>query len=378
MGKIYRLIKRLLADSNLYVTGLKEKDIDADIAQFIKDLREHYLGDLIAKKHRPNRPIQLKPILNLQRTFDYLTSGKGPSKILTKDELPNYLNVINLYINDGCDEACSFCHRAYKQFLCCRKGHGGEMPAALLEKLLDQTQNSGLYRLNITGGNIFRHSAFREIVNVLDAVQHIKEYHIHYKNVEAMDFLNGVKNRLHIIVDFPVDARALERSLEFARRLEIKIKFRFMVQELGDIEKAGEGVSSFGIEDNELIPYYNGNNLEFFRARVFLDKQSIIAGKPTMNNILTRQTVDTWDFKKLTVLGNGDVYANLNQPKTGNLHRDHIFDLVERELRRGKSWTKVRKNVRPCKGCVFNALCPPISNYEYTLRRYNLCNIDFS
>ena len=32
--------------------------------------------------------------------------------------------------------------------------------------------------------------------------------------------------------------------------------------------------------------------------------------------------------------------------------------------------------VYPCKSCLYNFLCPPISNYENVLRKTNLCNIN--
>lgn len=375
-GMIYRLIRQLNSGTNLYVIGIKKEEIDNHIKSFINNLRKYYLGDLINKEHRPNRPIQLKPVLNLQRTLgDFFPTDNGQNKILTRDELPDYLNVITIYINDGCGEACSFCDKAYKQFLCCTKLTNGEITVDLLRELIDQTKNINLYKLNITGGNIFRHSSFKKIVETLDSVSPIKEYYIHYKNVEEMTFLNGENNRLDIIINFPLDAQGLQRCLELSNRLGLKKKFRFIVQEIGDIEKAGEAVSSFSIKDAELIPYFNGNNLDFFKQKVFLDKASIIQGRPHMKDIFSRMTINTWDFKKLTVLSNGDVFANLNHPKIGNLNRVHIFDIVERELNQGKSWTKVRKYVKPCKSCVFNALCPPISNYEYTIRKYNLCNI---
>jgi pseudo-rSAM protein len=75
----------------------------------------------------------------------------------------------------------------------------------------------------------------------------------------------------------------------------------------------------------------------------------------------------------LTVLSNKKVYANLNNPGIEILGRDDILDIVYKEMHKGKSWTKIRKYVTPCKSCVFNALCPPISNYEYTLGKYDLC-----
>jgi pseudo-rSAM protein len=101
MGMIYRLIRELNSDKNLYVVSIKDEEIDNHIKTFINDLRTYYLGDLINKENRPQRPIQLKPVLSLQRTMEYFFSTvKGQNKILTRDELPDYLNVITIYITD--------------------------------------------------------------------------------------------------------------------------------------------------------------------------------------------------------------------------------------------------------------------------------------
>ncbi len=33
-----------------------------------------------------------------------------------------------------------------------------------------------------------------------------------------------------------------------------------------------------------------------------------------------------------------------------------------------------RQDVEPCKDCVFNSLCPPISNYEHVMGKHDLCS----
>jgi len=65
------------------------------------------------------------------------------------------------------------------------------------------------------------------------------------------------------------------------------------------------------------------------------------------------------------------IYTNLNHEKIYN-----SFDLnkiIEKEFFLNKSWLRIRKDVEPCNVCVYNAICPPISNYEYVLNRFDLC-----
>ena len=54
----------------------------------------------------------------------------------------------------------------------------------------------------------------------------------------------------------------------------------------------------------------------------------------------------------------------------------HVADSASsKEIHESKNWFRTRSKVKPCKSCIYNALCPPISNYEYYLKEYNLCNI---
>lgn len=48
----------------------------------------------------------------------------------------------------------------------------------------------------------------------------------------------------------------------------------------------------------------------------------------------------------------------------------HYFIIRKRGI-----WFRVRNQVQPCRTCVYEVLCPPLSNYEYALHRNNLCHI---
>lgn len=298
-----------------------------------------------------------------------------------KDELKDYLNVITLYINDRCNRCCPMCKSAYKQFLFCfkRDAAKNEMDIDDIAKLVKELKNSKLYKLNIVGGNIFCHSKFSEIINTLNQARLIKNYCIHYLNIEDkpgyFDLLRDGDNRLTIFAHFPLEMDIFSRSTALLNRYDIKKRFQLVIEKDEDIVKAEEIISAFQQEDFELTPYYNGSNPEFFKENVFLDKDAIIQAKPAMSDIFARMTINTSNFKELTVLSTKKVYANLNNHGIGRLGKDHIFDLIYREMHKGRSWTKVRKHVAPCKSCVFNALCPPISNYETAVGRYNLCDI---
>ena len=139
--------------------------------------------------------------------------------------------------------------------------------------------------------------------------------------------------------------------------------------------KIEKNISKINITDYIIHPYYNKSNLSLFKNNVFITKQDIFEAKPTQNDIFVRQVLNPINFWKLFVKCNGNIYSNLNNPILGNINNVSIYDSVYKEMDKGKSWWKLRTNIKPCNNCLYNLLCPPISNYEYVIGKYNLCNI---
>lgn len=394
---ILKLLEKLNSDTHLYVVKLKKEEINNNLARFIEKLRETYSGDIIDTSSRPHKPFQTKPILNLHRTLDYLTEGGEKNKIPVNDEVKDYLNMITLYINGSCEQTCTMCPTAFKQFPCCRKNsHQGaraprntkeiilkdEIDLEDIRRLLAETKGNSLKKLNIIGGNIFQYTKLIPLADELNSLDIIRVYHAHYLNLrDKPEFFKkfqagGDKNRLNVIVHFPLNRVSFNSAFKQLQSEKIReVKFTFVIESAADMSKAEEIITAHDIRDYEFCPYYNGGNLAFFKENVFINREAIVESKPGMNDIVARQIINSQEFKKLTILNNKEIFANPNNPRIGKLGRDNIYDLIFRELHKGKSWTKVRKNVAPCKSCVFNALCPPISNYEYVFGRNNLCNI---
>jgi pseudo-rSAM protein len=380
---IYKIIKRLHNDSNLYVIKIKSSQIDRQTEAFINQIRNLFFGDIIDVSLSTRKPIQFKPILNLQTTLEGITIGNDKPKSLIQDDLPDYLSIMNLYINNDCKQSCTFCQGAYKQFLCChkRKGRKTQLTQSDIIDLMNQVNNSSLHKLNIQGGNIFLHPTLEELVRYLNSIPILKEYHFHYLNIQnRTDFfklMEGSGNQITVTIHLPINTDELAAKVKIMAQYKLKNKlgFQFAVQQEEDIKLAETMIAEFKLEKYQLTPFFNGENLDFFQDYVFLDRESILEGKPQMNDILEHTVLNRSDFKKLTVLSDKSVYANLNHPKAGKLGKDHIMKIIYNELHKGKSWTKVRKHANPCKCCAYNALCPPICNYEYAIGRYDLCNI---
>jgi pseudo-rSAM protein len=380
-AEILQLIKRLDSARNLYVVKLANQHINPKIKKFITQIREKFMGDVVDTAFSSTKPIQTKPLLGLQRSLEESTTTASHNKLLSRDEIREYLNTITLYVNSQCKRNCTLCQGAYRQLLLCCKNSIGNKEIYLkdIENLLRETEQSKLVKLNILGGDIFKYSKFPELVDLLNHISIKKEYFIHYLNLRGQaNYLKLFENdtsRVNVLIHFPVEPGIFE---DIVRQIEVgkaHHSFHFIIQSDSDMETTEAFISKYQLEDVKVTPYFNGGNIAFFKRSVFLTKESILESRPTMHDILARTAINTLSFKKITILSDGAIYANVNNPRIGNLKKDYIFDLLDRELNRGKSWSRIRKHVMPCKSCVFHALCPPLSGYEYVMKRNNLCHI---
>jgi len=147
----------------------------------------------------------------------------------------------------------------------------------------------------------------------------------------------------------------------------------FILHSEPHLESAVKIEETSGIQHVSFQPFYNGRNLGFLKKHVFMKKIDIMTSRPEMHDIFMRSALNPANFGKLTILTNGDVYANVNAPRLGRLGNDSVYRMVYREMDRGTSWRRSRLEVKPCNKCLYNLLCPPILNYEYVLGRNNLC-----
>ncbi len=51
-----------------------------------------------------------------------------------------------------------------------------------------------------------------------------------------------------------------------------------------------------------------------------------------------------------------------------------LMDIIYRELIENTAWRVIR-NFTPCNDCLFQFICPPISNYEYSLGCKSFCHV---
>jgi pseudo-rSAM protein len=379
--EISELVKKLKSVQHLYVVKIKESDLKRPaIDSFLKAVKRNFMGDLLDASWSKTKPFQMMPMLNLQKDVEAL---KQNEMSIIKDDIMVNMHELVIYLNNQCHFGCCLCSEAYRQFTFCNKGSLGqkEFKFEWIKSIFPESTGSCLSGCTISGGNVFLYSQFERLIEYIGQLNIEKRCYIHYLNLAEgcqPSRLIQLRNRgimLVVLLHFPVAENALASALEVLIKGGLNFYFEIMIQTEMDLDSVGHLVSKYGICDYSLHPYYNGKNLDFFRKAVFVRKNDIVESRPTHDQIFTRMRINPNYFGKLILRCNGDIYANINHGKLGNLNKDKLPDIIYQEIAKGKSWRAVRGNVEPCKRCNYELLCPSISNYESVIRKNNLCHI---
>lgn len=376
---VARLVKRLQSPRNMLVVRLRGRELsDPVVAGFVADMRGRFMADLIETSPGEGKPVQLMPYVKVHRDVEFIK--KMPFRSVG-ERVMSYPGEISLHVNGACSLNCEMCDSAYRQFMCCTRKFSTEPDISIIENLFVQLQGIPRFRLNILGGDIFRHSRWDELAGLLNRLPGSFErvFFSHYLNLykreEKLALFPPGSVSFAVLVTFPVLDRQWQWVLKWLQTPGISARFFFVVSTERDVDAAEVLIESSGLEDYDFFPFFNGGNRQFFEENIFLDREDIRDARPGPKEIRARQLVNPSKFGRLTVLNNGSVYADVNAPRLGVLGKDDLYRVIYREMDRGRSWRRTRGRVKPCKGCTFEALCPPLSGYEYVLGRNNLCHI---
>lgn len=378
--EITKVIKRLLLKKSLLVIKLTEEDMNhrPKILRFVKKTKKYFMGDLIDTKFSSGKPIQMMPILNILKDIQKLKKDSSRS---IGENIMKYLTEVSFYLNNHCDLKCSICKDAYRQFLCCHKDKQRQIELGIsqINDFLEQAGGSNLHQINILGGNILKYSKLKDLINILIGCQVKKVFYLNYLNInfgeEKLDIIKLCRPILQILATFPIDETKLRDTLDLIKQKKIDYQLKFIIQNEEEIEKTNSLISDINIDKVIFQPYFNNRNQTFFDKYVFVKKEQLLKSKPTPKDIYTRTSINPLNFGRIIIFSNGTIYANVNANIIGTLGKNSIYDAIYCEMENGKSWRRTRTKVNPCKNCIFDLLCPPLSNYEFVLERNNLCHI---
>lgn len=377
-GEIAGLVKRLLVRNSLRVNRFTERELrDPEFRQFLDRLRENFMADWIPCSASEGRPVQMYPRVKVMKDERFQRQG-GRRRV--EDRAAAYLTSLYVYLNDECGQNCRMCGEAFRQFPCCTARRGGTWQADPddLAAFIEPVRRNEGFMLHLLGGDIFRYAGFSHLCKNLAGLERSIVYYLHYLNATArlaeLRKWLAAGSTLRLLVDFPVAGDAFRETLE-ALGTEDCVNWDFVVRSERDYQEAEQWLLLFPGLHHRIRPFFENANGEFFRKNVFVREEDIAGARPRMKDIYARAVMNPLLFGELTIHPGGGVAATAHTAPLGLLGRDDVRTVIASEMKQNTAWRRIRGHVSPCRDCVFEQLCPPLSGYESAMGRFNLCQI---
>jgi pseudo-rSAM protein len=366
-----QLVRQIYKEGNLGSIVLNTSDLrNPEIQSFVDVVVKNEMGKLQNQAKQPIKPVIFLPILSLNLDVDKFKDKDNVDMFLVRD-ISKYLLEANIILNNTCQQGCKHCHGFHKQFFCCSKGGKVEslLPDSLVN-LLRQLSYFPVRTINISGGNIYQYPRIDLFDTSNGDGKKVFNFYIHYLNYQKNQYIDS--HNIHLIINEPIDINKLREIRELTK--EIDVKYHLVVENEEQYGRLEMAMTELGIEEFEVHPYYNGQNIRFFEENVYLATEDIVSTPISMREIFRNQKLNANSFGSMYFLPNGEIKANPNEETIGNIRDNRIIDVIHKEMIQNTAWRQVRSS-NPCGNCVFQFLCPPLSNYERVLRRYNLCHV---
>ena len=341
--EIVKLLKETLLKENCGVVLLTAERYNLDnIRKFIMELRAKYMGDIIDIELSKSKPVQIMPFTSLVNTQELFKKQNFP----TGKKILEYLSEISIYVDYNTN-------------------------IMDLNSFLKSLPN--ISTVNIIG-NLKDVANYKELLLVLDQFPSLKKITCNYSNVISLqpEFVNNFS--YSILINYPIDISKWNYSRRLLLNQSIPFECIFEVTSMDNYSQINKFIEEFGIEKHQLKPVYTGDNIDFFKENVFLTKDDILSTPLSISDFFINQSMNIFDFGKIAIMSNGDIYTNVNYPILGNIHTHSIYEIISKELEEGRSWLRIR-NQAPCNTCLYQWFCPSPSNYEIAIGRPNLCHV---
>lgn len=375
--RLVEFILELKREENLYALEVSEEYLKKNgLIRFVDDLREHFMGDMVDVSLSGKKPFFMSPQFDIQRKDR--KPGRRTFKNVSKDSFLS-MDELTFFVTGNCDEDCAECSTAFKQFpWCTRDNDKNELDVEDIKKVLDETRACRIKKINIVGGDLNKYSRPDELIDLLNSKPAGINYFIHFLHFKknSIERLTRLSPESKICLLMESSAFKDPANIRYLKGLKPgRLKFIFLIRDERDFLTLENVIGTLGIKEFSVQPYYNGKNLDFFKENVFSDRESLIESRPDMHAIKARQSYNPLKYGKLYIKSDKRIYSDLNASPLGAVNTISMAEAVVLELKEQGNWLRARRNVSPCKDCLLDAICPPLSGFEYAVGINNTCNL---
>ncbi|CUP21047.1 TIGR04150 pseudo-rSAM protein [Parabacteroides distasonis] len=373
-GKTINTVLSILHNTNkTYCVGIYEYQLrDSQFTEFIKKIRNTFSGDII-KNIRGIPPFISKPIL---RILHHPNNPKTKEYNLLGENALFHLHEVTFYLENQGFDLNPMYKDCYKQFLYPTYTEKQKLSHAKYLKIIEQLSICQIDKINIIPATIEKKELFSYLLSLSRQYSIKTQIILPYKKYNKEDLKQLLINpqfSIMIMVHLPVDYEELNSYINLFN--EYNITWSLIASNKNDVIFLSK--NNLGKFTNvDYIPWYTGDNMDFFKEYIYNDFKDIIEQKNTKQHIFRKQILNDNLFGKLTIFPTGEVYSNVNFPTIGNIQDQKLSEIVYSEIENYfKPWFFTRDYVS-CKNCVNKYLCPSISNYEIVANEYNMCYLN--
>ena len=373
-GKTINTVLSILHNTNkTYCVGIYEYQLrDSQFTEFIKKIRNTFSGDII-KNIRGIPPFISKPIL---RILHHPNNPKTKEYNLLGENALFHLHEVTFYLENQGFDLNPMYKDCYKQFLYPTYTEKQKLSHAKYLEIIEQLSICQIDKINIIPATIEKKELFSYLLSLSRQYSIKTQIILPYKKYNKEDLKQLLINpqfSIMIMVHLPVDYEELNSYINLFN--EYNITWSLIASNKNDVIFLSK--NNLGKFTNvDYIPWYTGDNMDFFKVYIYNDFKDIIEQKNTKQHIFRKQILNDNLFGKLTIFPTGEVYSNVNFPTIGNIQDQKLSEIVYSEIENYfKPWFFTRDYVS-CKNCVNKYLCPSISNYEIVANEYNMCYLN--
>ena len=373
-GKTINTVLSILHNTNkTYCVGIYEYQLrDSQFTEFIKKIRNTFSGDII-KNIRGIPPFISKPIL---RILHHPNNPKTKEYNLLGENALFHLHEVTFYLENQGFDLNPMYKDCYKQFLYPTYTEKQKLSHAKYLEIIEQLSICQIDKINIIPATIEKKELFSYLLSLSRQYSIKTQIILPYKKYNKEDLKQLLTNpqfSIMIMVHLPVDYEELNSYINLFN--EYNITWSLIASNKNDVIFLSK--NNLGKFTNvDYIPWYTGDNMDFFKEYIYNDFKDIIEQKNTKQHIFRKQILNDNLFGKLTIFPTGEVYSNVNFPTIGNIQDQKLSEIVYYEIENYfKPWFFTRDYVS-CKNCVNKYLCPSISNYEIVANEYNMCYLN--
>lgn len=373
-GKTINTVLSILHNTNkTYCVGIYEYQLrDSQFTEFIKKIRNTFSGDII-KNIRGIPPFISKPIL---RILHHPNNPKTKEYNLLGENALFHLHEVTFYLENQGFDLNPMYKDCYKQFLYPTYTEKQKLSHAKYLEIIEQLSICQIDKINIIPATIEKKELFSYLLSLSRQYSIKTQIILPYKKYNKEDLKQLLINpqfSIMIMVHLPVDYEELNSYINLFN--EYNITWSLIASNKNDVIFLSK--NNLGKFTNiDYIPWYTGDNMDFFKEYIYNDFKDIIEQKNTKQHIFRKQILNDNLFGKLTIFPTGEVYSNVNFPTIGNIQDQKLSEIVYSEIENYfKPWFFTRDYVS-CKNCVNKYLCPSISNYVIVANEYNICYLN--